>query len=334
MNYYLRRFLRVIVTIWAVATFTFALIRLLPGGPLVQLRAQLIRSGASPERVETLIQSYTKIQPDAPIYVQYFDYITSLVQGDLGESISTGRSVGEVVGGALPWTLWIAIATTILVFALAIVWGAIMAYFEGSNFDLASSSASILAASMPFYVLAMLLIIIVGYEFGWFPTRFRIDPNLEAPVFSVAFVGSALYHSVLPIASMVLTGAGLQVLAMRGNSISVLGKDFVTVARLRGLSDRRISITYVARNAILPMYTSMLLSVGWYLGGTVIVEEIFTYRGIGYYMYEGLESRDYPLMMGIFLILTSTLVIGVFVADLTYGLVDPRIQTGDQSESF
>ncbi|MFB6152585.1 MAG: ABC transporter permease [Haloarculaceae archaeon] len=333
-NYYVKRTLRVVVTIWAVVSFTFALIRLLPGGPMVQMRARLVQQGYSPSQIEALMETYTKVNPDQPLYVQYIDYMGSLLQLNMGDSISKSRTVEAIIGGALPWTVLVAVSSVILIFAIAITWGAVMAYWEGTRFDVVSSAISILLSAIPFYVLGMLLVIFLGYEMGWFPVRYRISNELAGEPLSVKFVIDALHHAALPILSMAISGAGLQALAMRGNSISILGKDYVEVARLRGLSDRRIAITYVARNAILPMYTGFLTLIAFYLGGTVIIEEIFTYQGIGYYMFQALEARDYPLMMGVFIIITTALVLSVYIADLTYGMIDPRIKSGDSSEAY
>ena len=163
--------------------------------------------------------------------------------------------------------------------------------------------------------------------------RYRLSPGVT-PGLSVRFVTDALYHAFLPIVSLVISGAGLQALAMRGSSIQVLGEDYVRVARLRGLPDRRISVWYVGRNAILPMYTGFLTLIGFNLGGSVILEQIFTYPGVGYYLFQGLQNRDYPLMMGIFLVITTALVLSVFIADLSYGMIDPRVKSGDSSEAY
>ncbi|EMA52594.1 MULTISPECIES: ABC transporter permease [Halococcus] len=333
MNYYVERTIRALLTVWLVITLTFGMIRLLPGGPLVQLRAELSRQGYSASRINALIENYQNVQPDQPLYVQYFDYVTSLLQGDLGQSITNPNSVASIIGDALPWTMFIMITSVVLIFAIAIVWGAVMAYREGSTFDVASSSVSILLGSMPFYVLAIGLVVLFSYKFQILPARYRTSPGVEAGL-SVKFIVDALRHAALPIASLVITGAGLQALAMRGNSISVLGEDYVRVARLRGLSDRRISTRYVARNAILPMYTGFLTLIGFYFGGSPILEEVFTYPGIGYYLFQALENRDYPLMMGIFLVITIALVLSVYIADLTYGKIDPRIKSGESSETY
>jgi peptide/nickel transport system permease protein len=332
-RYYIQRTVRAILTVWVVVTLTFGMIRLLPGGPLTQLKADLVQQGYSPSRAEALIETYQNIHPDQPIYVQYFDYITSLMMGDLGESFKYPRTVASIVGQALPWTMFVMVTAVIFIFAIAIVWGAIMAYKDGSTFDTLSSSMSILFSSVPFYVLAIALVVVFGYKLGWFPVRYNTSPGVE-PSLTLSFVLDALHHAILPITSMVITGAGLQALAMRGNSIQVLGADYVRVARLRGLSDQRISTRYVARNAILPMWTGFLTLIGFYLGGSVILEEVFSYPGIGYYMFQALEARDYSLMMGIFLVITVALVLSVYIADLTYGMIDPRVKSGDTSEAY
>lgn len=333
MNYYIQRIIRAIFTIWVVVTLTFGMIRLLPGGPLTQLKGKLIRQGYPPSEIKGLIQTYQNIRPDQPIYIQYIDYVTALMRGDLGESFKYTDSVASIVAQALPWTMFVMVTSVILIFAIAIVWGALMAYKDGSTFDTLSSTVSILLSSIPFYVLAIALVVVFGYTLEWFPVRYKTSPGIK-PSLTLTFVLDALHHAVLPIASMVLTGAGLQALAMRGNSIQILGADYVRVARLRGLSDQRISTRYVARNAILPMWTGFLTLIGFYLGGSVILEEVFSYPGIGYYMFQALEARDYSLMMGIFLVITVALVLSVFIADLTYGMVDPRVKSGDTSEAY
>ncbi|MGA9402190.1 ABC transporter permease [Haladaptatus sp.] len=333
VNYYLKRTGRAIFTLWLVVTLTFGMIRLLPGGPLTQLRGKLIRQGYPPQQINSIIETYQNLQPDAPLYVQYSDYITALLHGDMGKSFTYPRTVASIVGEALPWTIFVMVTATVIIFAIAIVWGALMAYREGSRFDMGSSVLSIILSSIPFYVLAIALVIVFGYKYSVFPVSYRLSPGVE-PGLTLQFVTDALYHAFLPIVSLVVSGAGLQALAMRGNSIQVLGEDYVRVARLRGLPDRRISVWYVGRNAILPMYTGFLTLIGFNLGGSVILEQIFTYSGVGYYLFQGLQNSDYPLMMGIFLVITTALVLAVFIADLTYGMIDPRVKSGDSNEAY
>jgi len=333
VNYYVRRTARVFVTIFGVMSLTFGLIRLLPGGPFTQLRTQLLRQGIPPEQVNQQIQNLQNIRPDAPLWQQYIDYMISAVQLDLGTSIRYGDPVAEVVAQAAPWTIFIVAVSTILMFAFGIVLGAVQAYWEGSKFDTIVSSASIVGMSIPFYVLAILLLLFFSYRWGLFPASGTADPNIENH-FSLDYVVSVIRYGTLPILSYTIVGIGAQALAMRGNSIQVLGEDFVEVARLRGLSDGRIATRYVARNAILPMYTGFLLLLGFRLGGTIILEQIFNYPGLGLELFDALNANDYPMMMGTFLVITVALVVGVYIADLTYSKIDPRISAGDSSEAY
>jgi peptide/nickel transport system permease protein len=327
-NYYLRRTARVFATVFLVASLTFGLIRLLPGGPFTQLRSNLLRQGVPASEVDSRIATLQNIQPDAPLYEQYLNYMVSAMQGDFGESISLGEPVAQIIAEAAPWTVFIVLVSTVLIFLFGILLGAIQAYWEGSRFDKLVSAFSISLMSIPFYVVAVLALFVLAYQYQWFPTAGTHGTDVE-PGLTMDFFVSALEHAVLPIFSYTIGGIGGQALAMRGNSIQVLGNDYVEVARLRGLADRRIATWYVARNAILPMYTGFLLLLGFRLGGTVILEQIFSYPGLGYYMWSGLESNDYPLMMGTFLVITVALVIGVYIADLTYSKIDPRISQGE-----
>ncbi|WP_459194638.1 ABC transporter permease [Halosimplex sp. J119] len=333
-NYYLRRTARVFVTIYLVATLTFGLIRLLPGGPYSQLRNNLRRQGMSAQEIEARIQALQNINPNAPLWQQYVDYIAGFFQGNLGQSIHYQEPVADIIARAAPWTVFVVGVSTVLVFALGIVFGALQAYWEGSRFDRAMTVLSISVMSVPFYVYAILLLYVLSYQMGVTPTAGTVGSDFRGESLSVGFVISALQHAFLPILSYTVAEAGIQMLAMRGNSIQILGKDYVRVARLRGIADTRIATRYVARNAVLPMYTGFLLLLGFRLGGTVILEDIFSYTGLGYYLFDALDSNDYPLMMGTFLIITVTLVVGVYVADLTYGKIDPRVKSGESNEAF
>ncbi|WP_420828713.1 ABC transporter permease [Halomicrobium salinisoli] len=328
MNYYLRRTLRIPLTILAVATLTFGLIRLLPGGPFTQLRIQLIRSGVPVEQVNARIEALQNIRPDAPLWQQYLDYLVGVAQLNLGQSISLEQPVVEILARALPWTVFLVVTSTVLMFVIGVLIGAVQAYWEGSKFDKVASSISIFLMSVPYYIFAVLALFVLAFQLGWFPTGNATARSVEAG-FTVEYITSVLHHAALPIAAFTIGGIGSTALNMRGNGIQVLGEEYVEVARLRGLSNSRISTRYVAKNAILPMYTGLLLQIGFRLGGTVVLEEIFSYPGLGYYLIAAVNANDYPLMMGCFLVITVTLVIAVYVADMTYGLIDPRISAGD-----
>ncbi|NGM70610.1 ABC transporter permease [Natronolimnobius sp. AArcel1] len=331
-EYFIKRTAMAVATFYAVITLTFAMIRLMPGGPMDHMQAQMAGAGQDTAQVAAQVELYAAINPEEPLWQQYVDYVTSTMVGDLGTSTWYHDPVAEILGNAMPWTMFISIISMILIYLLGISIGAFMAYVEGSRFDVSWSGASILLTSVPFYVVAVVLLWYLGYNMSLFPTSGHYGSGIEEG-FNIEFIGSVIHHGTLPIASLVLAGFGAVALQMRGNAIQILGEDYLRVARLRALSQRRIAIRYVARNAILPMYTAMMISLGTLFGSSIILEQIFQYPGVGYFMYQGISARDYPLMMGTFLFITAGVIIGVYIADLTYGYIDPRAGSGDR-ESF
>lgn len=333
-SYIAQRLAQAIFTVFIVVTLSFGLIRLVPGGPVEQLKAQLLQNqgGMTIDEINRLTQVYTNINPDKPIWQQYIDYMLSIAQLDFGRSMVFSEPVVNIVADALPWTLFVMTTSLILTFGISIILGALMAYQEGSRFDLTSSSVITVLNSVPYYVVGLLLLYYLAYDLGYFPTGGRVESDVPTG-FNLSFVSSVLYHAALPIFSLVVTGLGWS-LTMRANSIQVLGEDYLRVARLRGLPVSHIATRYVAPNAILPMYTGLMISIGFLFGGSVILEQVFTYPGMGYYLVEAISRRDYPLLMAGFIIITTAVVIGIFVADLTYGVIDPRAGSGQSREAF
>ncbi|GAB7018295.1 ABC transporter permease subunit [Halostagnicola bangensis] len=333
-NWLLKRIGQSILTIVVVFHLTFVLVRLMPSDPVQALYSQMMAENPdNPDQARQLVELYLSINPQDPMYVQYIDYMSALMQGDLGYSIAESASVNQILAEAVPWTIFYMSVAMAITFVTSICIGAIMAYYEGSKFDTAMTAVAVIESSTPYYVVALLLLFVFSYQLGWFPTGARYPGGAEIGLNS-EFVLGAFYHAALPILSMVATGAAAS-LEMRGNSISVLGSDHIRVARLRGLPPMRIALRYVMRNALLPLYTGLLLLVGFMIGGSIVLEEIFTYRGMGWYMFEGVNNRDYPLMVGGFMVICITVVIMMFIADLTYSRIDPRAKTsGDNMEVY
>lgn len=321
-----------VLTIYLVASLTFGMIRLLPGGPMEFLKAQLIKQqngDVNMVQINNMVAAYTNVQPDKPLLTQYVSYLLSLAHGDLGKSIWYNKPVSDILIAALPWTLFVMSVSIILMFTIGVVFGALMAYNEGSGLDYTGSTLSILTNSIPYYVVAILFVYFIGYQLKWLPSGGRMTAGTTVGL-NYAFLAGVVEHAVLPVISLVITGFGGWALNMRGNSIQELGADYIRVARLRGLSSRSIALEYVGRNAILPMYTGLLISIGFLFGGSVILEQIFKYPGVGYYLFKAINARDYPLMMGAFLVITIAVVITVYVADQTYGIIDPRAGGGER----
>jgi peptide/nickel transport system permease protein len=333
MRWFAKRIGQAIFTLWAVVTISFALIRFLPGGPLVYLKVQLKKQGIPESTIDNYVENYVSFQSDDPLWIQYIDYMTSILQGDLGQALFQDGAVFDILAQALPWTIFLAGIATFVTTVIGIAIGGFMAYTEGSKFDSGVTLFSTIAGGIPYYVLALALVYIFGYRWQMFPTGGQVDPSLAAG-FNWPYVKSVLYHAVLPLLSTTLVGWGGVALSMRGNSISILGEDYIRVARLRGLSRQRIALRYVSRNAMLPMYTGILLSIAFMLGGSVILEQIFTYPGVGFYLFKATVSRDYPLMMGGLIMISTAVILGVLVADLTYSKIDPRTSGEGQRESY
>lgn len=318
-------------TAWAVTTLSFILIRMLPGNPMGAMVRKLERQGVDPVRARQIVELRLSIDPSKPIPLAYIDYMGNILQGNLGVSIYYADPVAEIIANTLPWTLFVLSWSLFISFFIGVVVGALMAYWEGGKLDVGLTSWAILMGSIPYYVLAFLLLIALSYRLGWFPTGGK-QPTGVPPGFNWPYIKGMIHHAALPVMSM-LVASGIASLGMRGNSIRVLGSDYLRVARLRGLSDITISTQYVARNAVLPMYTTFMISIGEMFGGSVVLEKVFRYRGIGYYTLSAFYQRDYPLMMGGFVLITVAVVLALLLADLTYSLVDPRAG-GQNSESY
>jgi peptide/nickel transport system permease protein len=337
MNYIVKRLGQSFVTVISVITLTFVMIRMMPGGPVDYLRAQIMQSrgedSMTPAQLESLARDYLNLSVNDPIHIQFFDYVTQILQGDFGRSYWYGRAVESIIVDAAPWTIFLLTVSIILTFAIGIVLGAIMAYKEGQLFDSGWTTVSMFLNSVPYFVAALLFVYVFAVQLAWFPASGNVSSSLDASL-SVTYIGDVLYHAVLPIASLVITGFGGIALGMRGNAIKEIGEEYIRVAHLRGVPSRRIAIRYVGRNAVLPLYTQFLISVGFMFGGSVVLEEIFAYPGLGYYLLQGINSRDYPLMMGIFIVITFAVVACVLFADLTYGKIDPRVADEGSRESY
>lgn len=337
-NYYVRRSWQAVFTLFMVITITFFMYRLMPGGPVQAMKLQMINEAmqkgneVNMAHINKMVEIHTGIQPDQPLYIQYYEYMRDIIlYQDFGKSIYYNDPVFETLFRAMPWSIFVSIYGLIIGFTANIILGSVMAYYEGSRFDSGTTIFSIIMNSIPYYVGAVLMLAFLSFQWELFPTGGRF-PSETTPGLNLDFILGVLHHGALPIGSTILIGFGGSALSMRGNCIRVMGSNYLYVARLRGLSDTRIAIRYVGRNAILPLYTGLMISIAAIFGSSIIMEQIFTYPGVGYYTFDALINRDYPLLMGILIFFSTITVIGVLIADLTYGLIDPRASTQDQEE--
>jgi len=331
-NYVFRRILRAAITIYFVSTMIFFLVRLLPGSPVdVYINQQMTQYGYSYDEARNQALSLFSLDVDKPVLLQYTDYMTNLAQGDLGQSLtSPGTTVLAIINSRIWWTIFSVGTALILAFGIGIVLGMVMAYKRNTWVEGGLSGFSSVTSSIPNYLLAILIIVTFGVRMGWIPfTEMRGAVSSGQPIeFSFAFAWDALYHASLPIAVYVLTSIGGWMLLMKSSTISALEEDYVTAARARGIPEWRVLFFYVGRNAILPLFTQLTIAIGFVVGGSLLVEPIFQYPGIGQRLYSALQQRDYTLLQGILLMVTISVVIANLLADIFYSRLDPRIRTG------
>lgn len=333
-SFLLRKLVKAAFTIWFVTTLTFFVIRAMPGNAIDILVQDLTAAGFSESDARGQAAGLMGIDFDQPIHEQYLQYLANLVRGDFGTSFkSRGLKVSDLIAQVLPWTLFSLGLSLFVTFSLGIFLGAIMAYNRDTWIDhLLSNIAATLDAISP-YIIGLLAILFLSTIWKIVPIsemKGALSPGIQ-PEFSLEFFEDAFKHVRVLLLVYVLSSIGSWMLTMKSSTIATLGEDYVTVARARGLPDSRILTAYVGRNATLPLFTRLAIVIGVSVGGSVLLEVLFTYRGVGFWLVQALSSRDYPIMQGIILVVTSAVVLANLIADSLYGWLDPRIRlTGGQ----
>ena len=322
---------KAVLTVWVTTTLTFFLIRLMPGSPVELKIDELMQqsNGAlSYQEAAAAASSLFSIDLNAPLHEQYLSFTGNVLRGDLGYSfLSPGTTVASIILAVLPWTLFAVGTGLLLSFIVGIALGLVAAYRRNSLFDRVTTTAGSLISSIPNYLLALLIVLFLGLQLRLLPiTQMRgaLSPGMR-PGFTPEFVGDVLFHAALPITVFFLSHLGHWILSMRSATLAALEEDYVVAARARGLSDGRITTAYVGRNAILPLVTQLSIAVGFVVGGAVVIEQIFVYSGVGLRLINSVNQRDYPVIQGILLLTTVSVVVANLVADLLYTRLDPRI---------
>ena len=327
-SYLLRRLAKALFSIWLVTTITFFVIRAMPGSAVDVLMQELTAQGVSPEDARNQAASLMNIDLDQPLASQYLEYLGNVLRGDLGNSYrSAGKPVSQLIAQVLPWTLFSVGLALLITFVLGIALGTIMAYKRDTWIDhLLSNLAATLDAVSP-YLIGLLAILLFGIIWKLVPImemRGAMSSGMK-PEFTLAFLADIFKHVRVLLLVYVLSSIGSWMLQMKSNTVATLGEDYVTVARARGLTDGRILTAYVGRNATLPLFTRLATSVGFVVGGSVLLETLFTYQGVGFLLARSISDRDYPIMQGVFLIITISVIFANLLADYVYGWLDPRV---------
>jgi peptide/nickel transport system permease protein len=329
-NYVVRRVFKALLTIFLISTATFFLVRLLPGNPVeTYINTQIGQYGMSYSDAANQAAGLFSFNPNEPLIQQYWEYLQALSHGDLGRPLlSPGTTVGELIKAYLPWTLFSVGIGLLISFTVGIGLGMLIAYRREGPFDHVLTAIGSLLHSIPNYLMAIMIVVFLGVQLGWLPItsmRGSFSPGVT-PAVSIDFARDALFHASLPIAVYVLSTVGSWMLIMKSSTLATLDEDYVTAARARGLKDGRITTAYVGRNAVLPLVTQLAIAAGFVVGGSLLIEPLFQYQGIGYILKNSVNQRDYPVMQGIFLVVTTSVVVANLLADLLYGRLDPRIR--------
>lgn len=319
-QYLLKKLFQALITIVLVLVFNYFLFRIMPGDPLSMI---MRNPKASPEAIE---RTKALFGLGEPWYSQFFIYLQNLLRGDLGLSFLYKKPVVEVIlQKIMPTLILVGIAEIIAIF-IGIILGVISAWKRASKIDVFALGFSLVTYSMPTFWLGIILISIFSIGLRIFPTSgmFTLGQSFAS---TLEMVKDGALHLVLPVSALSLVLIGEYALTMRNTLLDVFTEDYILTAKAKGFFDKYIIKRHALPNAMLPMITIIAINLGLIIGGTIQIETIFSWPGIGRLMYEAIKNRDYPLLQGIFLLITISVILANFIADITYSYLDPRIKS-------
>jgi peptide/nickel transport system permease protein len=322
MRYFLRKAGFYLVALWGAITLNFFLPRLIPGNPVEVLLTRMSQAGSPPPGEYQTLQALLGLG-GGNIFSQYWHYLDQLAHLNFGLSITDFPvPVTSILSTALPWTIILVGTATLLAFLIGTVLGAAAGWRRSRLLDSLVPATTFLTA-MPYFWLALLLLYLFGVVIKIFPLNGGYDASTTIG-WNGSFIASAVLHAILPAATIVLAQIGGWLLSMRNMTLTTLSEDYVVAAEAKGLAPRRVLVGYAARNAVLPSFTSFAISIGFVVSGSIIMEIVFSYPGIGYELLQAVQNDDYALMQGIFLVITVVVLGANLLVDLLYGFVDPR----------
>ena len=322
MRLLLHRLSLYLLTAWVAITVNFLLPRLMPGNPVQSLIGRLT-GRVTPEQVHAIELAFG-IGLKQDLLHQYTGYLYQLFHGNLGVSITLSSPVSTILGSAVPWTIGLIGVSTVLSFFIGTVSGAFLGWTRGSRLDSMIPLATFFQA-MPYFFLGTVVLLVFGSDLHWFPVLGAYSPTLS-PGWSWAFIYSLIRYGELPVITIVLSSVAGWMLGMRNMMITMIGEDFVLMAVAKGLPRRKV-IMHAARNAVLPSVANLSLAIGLVVSGALLVELVFNYPGVGNLLLQAVLNEDYPLIQGIFLVITFTVLAANLLADLVYFILDPRTRT-------
>jgi len=325
-GYIIRRFLTFIFVIYAAASINFLIPRLAPGNPIGAITSRLQTVSSGLEGGEEMFKAYRQMFGlDDSMWEQYVRYLMNTARLEFGFSLSAfPAKVWDIIRPSLKWTIGLIGTSVIITFVLGVGAGALMAWRSTPRLVRMLVPMSMIFAVVPYYLLALVLLYFLAFNSSIFPSRGAYDSSIE-PGLSFSFLLSTARHAVLPALSIVLSSLGLWALTARGLMVNVFGEDYLTLAEAKGLKRSRIFLWYALRNTIPPQVTQLAIALGHVVSGSILVEIVFAYPGLGYLLYQAITFSDYTLVQGITFMLAFSVAAAVLLLDLIYPRLDPRV---------
>ncbi|MEM0216922.1 MAG: ABC transporter permease [Ignisphaera sp.] len=329
LSYAARRTLTYLLTLFIVVTITFLLFRLIPGDPISSFVGQLQAQGryVEAEKAQRIIEEYKRMFGlDKDLFSQYIHFLKELLRGNLGPSlIGFPRPAQDLIMERLPWTIGLLGISAIIAWALGLVLGCMLGWKRDSAYDKAFTTASLVLSQIPYYLMAVILVLIFTYYLKVLPSGGAYSPKLT-PGLYWEFIKSVIEYGTLPALSLIVTSGASWLVSSRFLTVTILAEDYLHFAEAKGLKTSRIIKRYILRNALLPQITGLSINLSFMLGGQIVLETIFSYPGIGYLFATAIGLLDYNVINGVLLLIIFTALTANFILDLLYPLIDPRVR--------
>lgn len=316
-KFIIRRLLIMIPQIAILSILIFILAKLMPGDALTGL----IEPGIDPNRIEELRE---KLGLNNPWYIQYIDWVTNIFKGDFGQSIQFKVPVTTVIGERLTNTFWLSLVTLIFTYLLAIPLGILSGRYHDTWIDRMITGYTYFGFAIPIFIFGLIMVWVFGYKLNWFPTSGSVSPDAIPGTFE--YVLSKIRHLLLPALSMSLIGIVGTVQYLRNEIIDTKFKDFILTARSKGASESRIYNRHILRNSLIPIAAFFGYQITGLIGGTIFIESIFSYPGMGQLFLQSISLRDFSVVTTLVLLYGIAAILGALISDIILCFVDPRIR--------
>lgn len=326
LKYLGKRLLTYLAVAFISLVANFVLPRLMPGSPAEQMIQSIVAKTGNMPSPFALQQIYDRYgDPNQNVVVAFWDYLLQTLRGDLGLSIQYFPvPVTELISRALPWTLYLAIFSTVLGWIIGTWAGAKLGWRPGGKLDSVVTPVAMFFSSIPAFWLGLLLVWFVSYKNGWLPPQGAYNEDLPINLLDPTFLLSVAIYSILPMTTLILVGFAHWLFSMRNMMITTVNEDYVQLARAKGLKPAKVLSRYAARNALLPNFTGLAQSIGGSLTAVILAESVFIYPGVGSLLFAAQGTRDFPVMQGVMLLIILVSLVFNFIADSVYVLLDPR----------